>query len=458
MNNVFLISFGLAALLLISCEKMVQVKPPVTHATSQQVFENNQLAQSAASGVYIKLRNGFIDIYNGGTTILAGLSADELGSTFPQSDFDIFENNELNQFDESSLYNRLWRPAYSSIYHANAVIEGLDKSPAIDIELKSRLKGEMLTVRAFCYFYLANFFGNVPLVLSTNFDYNKTLPSSNYNEIMDSIVHDLEEAVISFKEYNTLGSPTRANFFAANALLARVYLYKKDWARAEHYSTEVIEPERFSLTSLDNTFLISSSETIWSLQSIIETGYNTAEGTVLLPYNEYSIPMFYLKANLLSAFEPGDGRLKHWIGLNTAIGNTIFYPMKYRKGYSTDITENYVILRIAEQYLIRAEARAQLNLLSESMDDLNVLRERALLTRVEGLGQQDLIDAIFRERRIELFSEWGHRWFDLKRLDKADAILGVEKAPNWQPTDILYPIPYNEIRVNPKLIQNPGYN
>jgi hypothetical protein len=89
--------------------------------------------------------------------------------------------------------------------------------------------------------------------------------------------------------------------------------------------------------------------------------------------------------------------------------------------------------------------------------DLNIVRTRAGLPNTIANDKNSLLSAIEHERQVELFAEWGHRWFDLKRTGRADAILGIEKAPNWQFTDALYPIPFSELQFNPTLTQNPGY-
>jgi hypothetical protein len=120
------------------------------------------------------------------------------------------------------------------------------------------------------------------------------------------------------------------------------------------------------------------------------------------------------------------------------------------------LTEYNMVLRLAEQYLIRAEARGMQNDLTGAMDDVNIIRARAGLSSIDGTGfaQQDVLDAIDQERRAELFVEWGHRWFDLKRTGKIDAVLGPVK-PDWQSKDALFPIAQTEIIANPNLIQNP---
>lgn len=116
-----------------------------------------------------------------------------------------------------------------------------------------------------------------------------------------------------------------------------------------------------------------------------------------------------------------------------------------------------MVLRLAEQYLIRSEARAMQSNFEGALQDINQTRSRAGLTDVDLDNTAELLTAIEKERRIELFSEWGHRWLDLKRLNRADAVLSIFKASNWNSTDIFYPIPKSDLINNKSLIQNPGY-
>jgi hypothetical protein len=115
-----------------------------------------------------------------------------------------------------------------------------------------------------------------------------------------------------------------------------------------------------------------------------------------------------------------------------------------------------MVLRLGEQYLIRSEARAQQNDLSGSESDINIIRSRALLSGISNLSRDELLDTIAHERQVELFCEWGHRWFDLKRTGKLSAILRPIK-PNWNDYAQLYPIPVTELANDPNLTQNPGY-
>jgi hypothetical protein len=169
---------------------------------------------------------------------------------------------------------------------------------------------------------------------------------------------------------------------------------------------------------------------------------------------------------LLNSFEPGDLRKMYWIGVYPVNASLSYYfPFKYQNATST-ITEYETVLRLAEQYLIRAEAEAKLNDLGNAATDLNVIRKRAGLSNIAdsvAANQDLLLAAILHERQVELFTEWGHRWFDLIRTGTINSVMGGAsgacqvKGGTWASTDQLFPIPQTEINNDPALSQNVGY-
>lgn len=120
--------------------------------------------------------------------------------------------------------------------------------------------------------------------------------------------------------------------------------------------------------------------------------------------------------------------------------------------------EYHIVFRLAEQYLIRAEARIQLGKITGAIQDLNKIRARAGLPPLStSMTRDNAVAALEQERRIELFAEFGHRWLDLKRTNKVDQVIGALKPSTWQPTAALWPVPQVQRRANPFLTQNKGY-
>ena len=215
------------------------------------------------------------------------------------------------------------------------------------------------------------------------------------------------------------------------------------------------------LDDLNQVFLKNSEESIWQLMTVTSSSINTYEGNIFIPVsNNWSR---YVTSELLTAFEANDKRREHWIGTYTSTDgtNTItYYPFKYKISSGTTITEYSMVMRLAEQYLIRAEARAQQNKVTganSAETDVNTIRGRAGLNPTVANTKAAMLLAIEQERRVELFTEWGHRWLDLKRTNRANAVLGALSYKNWQSTDVLFPINTTEMDNNPNLTQNPGY-
>jgi hypothetical protein len=156
--------------------------------------------------------------------------------------------------------------------------------------------------------------------------------------------------------------------------------------------------------------------------------------------------------------EDGDLRRTKWVGEVSDGTQTWYFPFKYKQQFNTGTSLEYSkVFRLAEQYLIRAEARAMTGNISGAQQDLNSVRNRAGLESTTASTSEQLRDAIISERRFELFTEFGHRWFDLRRTGTAEVVLAPIK-PGWRNTDLLLPIPESELLANPNLNpQNPGY-
>lgn len=440
-----------------SCKKFVEIPLPKNQLLSSAVFADSANATNAVIGIYINMIQAVsLNMASGGLTLYPALSADELYPTNNVTDENDFYRNEID-VNNSSNTSSLWMNAYGILYSANACLEGLANSN-ISTSVKNQLTGEAKFARALVLFNLTNLYGPIPLVISTDYHKNQVLRRSSSDTVFAQIVNDLTDAQnLLSPNYPTTGR-FRPNRYTASALLSKVYLYRKNWVKAETKATEIIGAGIYSLEpDLNNVFLSGSSETIWKLSSVFP-GVETWEGYFFLPVTASSVPSYVITDHLLNAFENGDKRKQDWLNKNTINGNDYYYPYKYKLGYDglTIPLEDYVVFRLSEQYLIRAEARAQQDNLSGAIADLNLIRNRAGLQDTTFKDQASLLSAIRHERQVELFCEWGNRWFDLKRTGRASEVLSLIK-PGWQAKDTLYPIPQTELTSNPFLTQNPGY-
>lgn len=441
-----------------SCEDLVQVDAPRIEIVNEAVFQNDETAESALIGIYNEMVNS-IDFASGGgrsVTFHASLSSDELYYLGSLNNEIEFNSNDLS-IDNGDVFS-LWEKGYKYIYFANSALQGLENSNALSEDMKNQLEGEAKFIRAFIYFYLANLYGDVPIITTTsNVEENRLAARSSVREVYNLIISDLKDAYESLSDNYSFsgGERIRANKFTASALLARVYLYLEEWTTAEDFATIVIDNSPlYGLESdINNVFLANNNEVILQLAGAI----GALDAGVFLISPTASSANLAMSSELLSAFEIGDNRRVMWRDSIIIGGNTYHYPFKYK--IQTNVapgTEYTVLLRLAEQYLIRAEARAQQNDISGAQSDLNTIRLRAGLGITLANDKASLLLAIEQERQVELFTEWGHRWLDLKRTNRADAVLGPLRA-DWQSTDALYPIPDREIEVNNNLTQNPGY-
>lgn len=470
MKSVFSIyKIVFALLTLISCKKFVEVSPPSTQLVGASVYNSNATAAAALTGIYQTMVSNSVGGGNFGISALLGLSADEF-MLYPNSDVTFnqtYTNGILSNTDIP-----IWSNLYNCIYQANSAIEGLSGANGVGTEMNKQLTGEAKFVRAFCHFYLVNIYGDAPLILTTNYSINQTASRIPKERVFEQIIADLKDAQSLLG--NDFLSPdgittvdrVRPNKGAATALLARVYLYQQKWDSAEAEATAVINNSAYQLqTDLNNVFLKNNGEAIWQLEPP-NNGFNSPDGSFLLGLLYFGGPNNYapltLNDSLIGNFEPADLRKTSWVVSTTNGATTYYYPFKYKLYYTgTAPTEYPVGLRLAEQYLIRSEARAQQKNMSGAAADLNVIRNRAGLQNTSASTLQELVKAIYHERRLELFTEYGHRWLDLKRTASVDAVMSVvapQKGGAWESTDQLYPIPLREIQSNVRLTQNPGYN
>ena len=233
-------------------------------------------------------------------------------------------------------------------------------------------------VRAFLYFNLVNLYGDVPLVTSTDYNNNKLLNRTPEDSIYSLIVTDLKEAQGHLQDNYVTTGRFRPNLYTIDALLSKVYLFRKNWVASESLSTAIINSGTYSLEAdPDNIYKPNSNEAIWKLASIFPS-IETWEGNFFIPTSSTRIPKYVISDFLLNAFETGDQRKAKWLRFNTVNGQNYYYPFKYKiRSAASMPQENFTVFRLAEQYLIRAEARAQQSNIAGSQADINRIRHRA---------------------------------------------------------------------------------
>ncbi|MBO9632730.1 MAG: RagB/SusD family nutrient uptake outer membrane protein [Chitinophagaceae bacterium] len=462
------------------CKKLVDPDAAQEKIGEETVYSNDKTAAAVTTRLLAEM--AFVSESTNGFPINMALAADDLkvASYVANSTQQLYFNTNMS---DGTFW---WSYLYNYVYYTNDVIEHLSSSTAVSETVRKYLMGEAYFVRAFCYFYLVNTYGDVPLVLSTDWTKTQNMGRTPSDQVWAQIKSDLKDAKdLLSKEYlhsnmtpTTLGDRYRPNKAVAAALLARVCLYTKDYVNAEKEATEVINNPAYSFIDLNNVFLKNSKETIWQLPAMTP-GVNSLDGSSFIlrkinpsdPQGPNSTTPFLASDNLLDAFEPGDLRATKWIG--DSAGYKFINKYKYPFVDATKANvEAIMMMRLGEQYLIRAEARIKSGHVPDGIADLNALRTRArgnnagdLPNLDPGMGQPAAELAVEHERQVELFTEWGHRWFDLKRTNRLDAVMTIAtplkngNISQWQSFHALFPLPAGEVANAPGLRghQNPGY-
>ncbi|SIS91348.1 RagB/SusD family nutrient uptake outer membrane protein [Belliella pelovolcani] len=378
----------------------------------------------------------------------------------------------------------IWANAYAGINEMNFIINA-DLNSITTTAEANQLRGEALFLRALMYFDLARVYGyepgrevngfqesviirEQPTSTSSQADFR---PRSSNQEVYAIIERDLNEAIPLLTGTNRF----RVTTGAARALLSRVYLYQSKWQQAEEMATSALANTAATMVdaSVNPAAYRLSFASAPHPESVFELAYNAQTET--LGFNE-SLNSLTLRQggpvagsggwgdviptqDLLSIFLPEDSRIENFIS-DVKQGQTALFSRKYA-GTVGPFTDNVPLIRLSELYLIRAEARVRQGgaKLVEGLADLNFLRSRRFPStfafQVVTTNQQEAIDAIFTERRLELFFE-GHRFFDLKRTGQ-DIRKGATGAVQFSDTRVLAPLPQAQVDLNPLLNQNPGY-
>lgn len=431
-----------------ACQGFLDVELDDEIITSEAIV-NKETAEAAAIGLYNSLQG--LNLYGADFVVLPDLLGGNAIATGFQPRYEELANARVpatNAYVEGA-----WVDLYNIVNSANNILQHIDGIGGIGDADRSRIKGTAHYFRALALFDLLRQFGEffddtspygVP-VFSEVLD-RSTAPAvgrAGVAETYDEIVAALEQAEQALPEFDDAFFVSRA---AARALLARVHLYRKEYGRALDYADQVIAGSGFSLNEdyADNFDVEASAEAIFEINYTSIDG-NGLAGLLMLPAaNEVSV-----SNDLWNAFEEGDARKAQFVR-RFGIARCLKYG-----DLATDIGTNVIVSRLAEMYLIRAEALANTQGIAGALPALNAVRSRSLPDKP--ILEQDVPnldafnDVLIRERRLELAFE-GHYWFDLVRLGKATEVRDIEAYRR------ILPVPAREVSVSKGvLVQNPGY-
>lgn len=443
------------------CNYKLDEPVPQQSFTVDIAFNTPEGAQNAIIGVYGIIAGS--TLYGESIQMASDLmgASDDFnwrGTFFAQRDL-----RNKNMVSDNGIATNTWITAYRAINASNSVLEKLDviTNPTD----KNTARGELLFLRALCHFDLVRLYAQpwdaagtntglgVPLMLVAN-NFNKVSRNS-IAEVYAQVIQDLQNAESLLPATNN----NRATSFAAKALLARVYLQQGNYTQALAKANDVISNGSYTLGSTVNAVFDGNNtpEAIFEIQQTsVNNAGQTNSGLATFYSNQNGIGRgdIEIRAEHLALYTMADARLTELFYVGT--GNK---PGEQACGKWKSPVKNYNIIRLAEMYLIRAEAnfRNSTSTGATPLADINRIRNRAGLTNLATVT----LNNILLERRVELCFE-GHRLHDLKRLKQNIVILNgtttviTTTFPYNSPKAVL-PIPLREINVNSNLVQNPGY-
>jgi hypothetical protein len=446
------------AFVVVSCREILE-PPPVDLLVDDLVLRGPEDMEPIRMGLYNGLRSF------GSTTIFAGdFTPDYIQNNGTYTDFN--ELGTKNITPANTLASTLWGNIYYTIYIANFIQENVGEVSRVSQAEKDELLAEARFCRAYAYFIAVNTFGDVPKVTTTDVQTNRTIARSPKEEILRWVLEDYEAALevlpLRWHADNQVLNKQFATLNAVKAALARFYLYDGNWEKAEALASEVINSRA---QSLDSSYVTVIS-TEFDSESILELAYansstddpgtsTTGLNNILVGRREVIPSNSYIQEIL--APNAGTRRATVSFNSNSQQGRDNGWTVT-KHGTPDQGNNNITVFRLAEMYLIRAEARAQLGRISGTsgaLADVNVLRQRAKAPLAVFGNRETALSVIETERLYELSFE-GHRWYDLKRTGRLNAVMNPFSA-NWNDKYGLWPVPVTEMQRNRLLTQNIGY-
>lgn len=429
-----------------ACSKVLDLKPG-NALPDQGAILDAATARAAIYGAYDAVQSYQRSDY----AVLGFLPGDNVDFNGTLSQY--LQVDQVAITSENPIVTSAYGNIYKAVNSANNVIAGVPgvTDPLLPAAEKDQILGDAYFIRALAYFDLGRGWGGVQLQLQPTTDLAglKGVKRSTLDQTYDQVLADL---VAAEKLLPDGATRNRAVKNTARALRARLHLYRGQWADAETYATQVLASGNYELVKPFRNFFTAP---FLSRESVLELSFSSSDAN-----NNYSdwypsslggsftlrpSASFVAKVN-----DPAIGGSRNALIATTVIaGGTVTYGNLYNRNKDRD--DPAYIIRTAELYLIRAEARAQQGKLLTAAEDLNLVRARAGLSPATVATAPELLRAIENENSIEFAFE-GHRWFDLVRTRRAGEVLGVTDTRKW-----VFPIPFADEKSDPDVKQNEGY-
>lgn len=467
MKKIFITVFSLS--IICSCSSDLLDVNPEAQKVSSQFYTNSTEIEQGIISVYGALQ--YTGQYQLGMPALGELPSDNTYDEVPAND--AFTYGELDFFTiqpNNSLIASAWKDNYIGIQQANIILTRIKNIPDMTEALKNTRMGEMKFLRALMYFNLVRTFGDVPLVLKETTNVNEYFgqPRTPVAEVYSAIEADLKESIDLLPA--TATQKGRVTKGAALGILSKVLLTQKKFTESLTYLNQVESLGYQLLTDVTKIFDVANknnNEIIFDVQ--FASGLNgNSEGSTAFQMFSPSGSVSGAKGHNLptkevyNLYTAGDTRRPAYIGLTSS---GIPYSKKLVKTSNTiaDGGSNFVVLRLADIFLMKAECYAEQNDYPNANLYLNKIKTRAGIPNVNLFTKELLLNEIDRERRLEFVGE-GHRWFDLLRTGKAIPVMKAHFTGNQgystaqiDAHHLLMPVPQGQINTDPAIKQNPGY-
>ncbi|NCC72511.1 MAG: RagB/SusD family nutrient uptake outer membrane protein [Sphingobacteriia bacterium] len=431
---------------LTSCAKVLDVEP-YQSISPEDALKDKTGIERAITGSYSVLGN--VGSYGRYQIIVSDLAADNLDWVATSVDYSEIDQNDINA--NNIVIDGIWSANYDGINRVNNILHKLPDIPDLTENERNLFEGEARFLRALFHFNLVNFFGGVPVKTQPTLDLSNIDQARNTrDEVYLQIIEDL---TIAEEKLPASVAPGHTGSFSASALLARVYLTRfhlsnvqEDAAKAIEKANKVINEGGFTLTeNYADLFNGSNSEIIFQVVFDAQNYNRIAQN--FFPISLKGLYIIAPSADYMTCYDPIDSVRFTNSAMTDSTGKS--YCNKYRDIVTG--TDRVMVLRLAEMYLIKAEALAYTNgNLDEIKASIDIVRARAGLPGTTASGIEELKTSVENERRYEFAFE-GHRWHDLVRTGRATAVMGIDKKRT------LFPIPLSEMQTNKKMTQNEGY-
>lgn len=468
-----------------SCSDFLEQEPG-TQTSIDELLQNKTGVLTALKGVYSNLEENvrgerfavYSDLQGGNIKFTPTSSGNSIGQI--TAALNIKQVYSFEDTEESSDFESFYTGQYKIINQVNLILEYTPKLTDATETEKKQIMAECLSIRAYSHFLLSQVYCQ---------DYGYTADASHLGIVYSSesikaglkypkretlattyslIINDLKAAIDSYSETSAMPGPVYSYFNKNNtkAILARVYLYKKDWANAYETANDVITNS--GITLINSSDLVAQwaqpdlpvSEVL--LEFTVPRDSESAAKTTMANYFGYNANTYakYVATNdLIDLYENNDNRKKLFLTANIqTLINGLLTPAPYNFTRKFQDNAGYVASRLSEMYLIRAEAALENNQPDLAMADVNTIRARAnasLLTSTTNLKEN-----IFLERRKELCFE-GHLFFDLRRnhqnITRNDGCISTNCSMTYPSLKFVLPIPLFNINLNENLQQNESY-